>query len=220
MIYIYDILLNFNNNFYEFFEWEKGDNLTLIKKIPLYKVDSNFIDSILTKKIKIDDKIIYEILNKCEIIENKKIKTIKYACLFTDSYRVVGVIFNNDLIVSKLSDLLLDEASDTINVSKRCILTDISYNIIGSNKIKYFRTRNEEKIENYLKDELKKNKLNNLDKLRYLYFEYFLKTPLNNEIAYDELINSFKDGITFKHIKLYDLIKLSNEEKVRSNLTK
>ena len=32
MTYIYDIVLNFNNDFYEFYEWDKNDNLTLIKK--------------------------------------------------------------------------------------------------------------------------------------------------------------------------------------------
>lgn len=214
MTYIYDILLNFNNEFYEFFEWEKNDNITLVKKIPLYKVESSLIDNILTKKIKIEDKLVYEILDKCEVIENKKIKKIKYACLFTDTYRVIGILLNNDFKVFKVSDLLLDEAFDTIAISKRCSLSDVAYNIIDNRNINYFKTRNEEKIENYLKEEFKKNKLNDSLKLSYLYFEYFSKNPTNIELAYTELNNSFLNGITNKHLKLYELIKLSNKEKV------
>ena len=37
MIYIYDILLNFNNEFYEFYEWEKSDLLFHIKKFLFIK---------------------------------------------------------------------------------------------------------------------------------------------------------------------------------------
>ena len=72
MTYIYDILLNFNNDFYEFYEWEKTDYITHIKKIPIYKVNTNLIDDLLTKKIVIDSPITYEIMNKTEVFENKK----------------------------------------------------------------------------------------------------------------------------------------------------
>ena len=52
MTYIYDIVLNFNNDFYEFYEWDKNDNLTLIKKIPLIKVESDFLDKVFNLIIK------------------------------------------------------------------------------------------------------------------------------------------------------------------------
>ena len=52
MTYIYDIVLNFNNDFYEFYEWDKNDNLTLIKKIPLIKVESDFLDQVFNLKLK------------------------------------------------------------------------------------------------------------------------------------------------------------------------
>lgn len=32
MVYIYDILLNFNKNLIEYFEWEEKDNIKYIKK--------------------------------------------------------------------------------------------------------------------------------------------------------------------------------------------
>lgn len=209
MTYIYDILLNFNNNFFEFFEWEKSDTIYHIKKIPLYKVNSNFIDDILSKKIVLDSNIILEIINKCEYYERKSIKYLKYCCLFTDSYRVIGVLFNDDFLNYKVSDLLLDEAYDTMNISKKVDLTDIKYNIIGFKKNNYFLTRNEFKIKKYLLNEFRKCYKSNNDKLKYLYFEYFNTCVLEIDKVYKDLISSLDKEINNKHLKLYELIKLS-----------
>ena len=41
MNFIYDIVLNFNKNYYNFFEWNKKDNIISVKKIPLFLVDNN-----------------------------------------------------------------------------------------------------------------------------------------------------------------------------------
>ena len=38
MTYIYDILLNFNEEYYEFYDWNKEDTIVHIKKIPIYKI--------------------------------------------------------------------------------------------------------------------------------------------------------------------------------------
>ena len=40
MNYIYDIVLNFNSNYYEFYEWNKNDNIINVRKIPVFKVDN------------------------------------------------------------------------------------------------------------------------------------------------------------------------------------
>ena len=40
MNYIYDILLNFQNEYYDFFEWNTNDQITHIKKIPIIKVSN------------------------------------------------------------------------------------------------------------------------------------------------------------------------------------
>lgn len=219
MTYIYDILLNFNNDFYEFYEWEKSDNITHIKKIPIYKVSSKVIDDILTKKIKIDDPITYEILNKTEIFDNKKIKTLKYACLFTDSYKVIAVLLNDDFSISKVSDLLLDESCDTIDISKRCNLISLTYNIIGKKKDYGFLTRKEIKIKKYLINEFKNAyKEKDFNKLEYLYFEYFDNSLNDIEKIYEELNDSLKKELTIKHIKLYELLKLCHQGNL-SNLT-
>ena len=174
MIYIYDIILNFNSVFYEFYEWDNKDNLTFIRKIPIIKVDTDFINDILTKKVVIDDPIVLEITNKCEITSCKKANKIKYACLFTDSLKVVGVILNDKKQIIKVSDLLLDEANDAINISKRTNTRFITYNILENKNNEFFLTKKEIKIKNYLKEEIEniQNK-KDFSKLSYLYFEYF-----------------------------------------------
>ena len=49
MNYIYDLLLNFNENIYEFYDWNKTDNIKHIKKIPIFKIDSKKNETIKDK---------------------------------------------------------------------------------------------------------------------------------------------------------------------------
>ena len=41
MNYIYDILLNFKKEFFEFYEWNLNDDIIHIRKIPVFKVRKN-----------------------------------------------------------------------------------------------------------------------------------------------------------------------------------
>ena len=211
MTYIYDIVLNFNNDFYEFYEWDKNDNLTLIKKIPLIKVESDFLDKVFNLKLKIDDPLILEITDKCEV-NNKKKKILKYACLLTDSYRIIGILLNNKGEIIKLSDLLIDEAFETLNISKRLQTKNIAYNILETRNNNCFLTRNEIKIKEYMELELKRiNKENDLEKLKYLYFEFFNKTPTDDLNIYKELLKTINTNLTNNHLKLYKLLKLIHQ---------
>jgi len=214
MTYIYDILLNFNEDFYEFYEWEKNDKIYHIKKIPIFKVNTTFMEDLLTKKIEIDKNFLNIIINKTEVFDSKRIKNIKYSCLLTDTYKVIGALFKDGKIY--LSDLLLDEASDAISIANRCNLIDIEYNIIENKKINYFETRNEINLRNNLYNEITSiYNANDINKLEYIYFEYFNKNNIDINSIYQELINSL-DNINSKHLKLYELIKLC---KKTSNLT-
>ena len=220
MIYIYDILLNFNNEFYEFYEWEKSDLLFHTKKIPIYKVETKVIEDFLTKKVIIDSPLLLEIYNKTEMFDNKKVKTIPYAFLLTDSYRVIGVLLNEDHVVIKISDLLLDEEEDAREISKRCNFKELTYNIIGSRKNHYFLTRRETKIKKYLQLEIKNaHQTNDILRLEYLYFELFNKNCLDKDKIYQELMESLQSEITEKHIKLFEIMKLYSANKKLPNLT-
>ena len=219
MVYIYDILLNFNNDFYEFYEWEKNDPIFHIKRMPILKVETEFIDDLLTKKIVIDDSLVMSILNKCEVFDNKKVKTLKYACVFTDTYRVVGVILNDNYMVSKISDLLLDEALDAIDISRRCTLVNPAYTIVGNKKDYSFLTRREVKIKKYLLSELKNAyKEQDKEKLEYLYFEYFGKIETDELKIIEDLKESLKTEVNERHLMLFELLKLASTKKVDSKI--
>ena len=212
MTYIYDILLNFNRDFYEFYEWEKSDNIIHIKKIPIYKVNSFLLEDIHSNDVKLDNSIGLEIMNKTEIFDSRKVKTLKYSCLLTDSYRTIGILLDDDFKVIKVSDLLKDEEEDAINISRRLNLTCIAYNILGSKKVNNFLTRKEIKIKKYLLAEIKNMyKEKDILKLKYLYFEFFNKNNDNIDLLYKEFINSF-ESINENHFKLYELVKLCNKK--------
>ncbi len=212
MIFIYDILLNFNNDLYEFYEWNKNDIILHIKRIPLIKVNTELIYDLVNKKIKINDSLLNLIYNKTELF-NRKNKYIKYSCLLSDGYKVIGILMSDNGEVMKISDLLLDESIETINISNKCNLVNIAYNIIDNKNVDNFLTRKELCIKKYLLKEFNNiYKENNFNKLKYLYFEYFNKTSDDIDIVYEDLIKSLTD-INSNHIRIYNLLNMT------SNLT-
>ena len=215
MIYVYDILLNFNHDLYEFYEWEKSDIIYHIKKIPMYRVSSQFINDVMDNKIKIDDPILLEVLDKTEIFDNKRINQLPNSFLVTDTYRILAILLDSKGYVIKLSDLLLDEAIDTIDMSFKQPIKDIAYTIIKAKKNEVFLTRREVKIKKYLQDEIKKAyRAKDKNKLKYLYFEYFDEYSMEIDTIYEKLLGSLNDVIDKKHIHLYDVLKLCNQSQI------
>jgi len=212
MIYIYDILLNFNNNYYEFYEWDNEDVLVHIKRIPLIKVNTDMINDVINNKVKVSNELLNTIYNKTELY--KKNKTINYACLLTDSYKVIGILLDKDGYIIKISDLLLDEAEDTINISKKNNIVKIEYNILDNKNLNYYLTRDEINIKKYLLEELNNIYIEkDYDKLKYLYFEYCNKNKDDVNYIYKELKESL-NNINDNHRRLYKLLTMT------SNLTK
>ncbi len=203
MIYIYDILLNFSNNrIYDFYEWKKDDNIEHIRKIKLIKVDSRIMDDFELYDITIKDEFSNEIKNGMELFKTKEVKP---AILLTDGYRVLAVLFNDKFKSIKKSKLLLEEELDVIDISHK--LKEMAINYKKTNKSKEdFLTRREFAVKEGLKKELIKSYKNKeVDKLKYIYMEYFEKSIDNLDDIYNDLINSLND-INEKHIKIFDML--------------
>ena len=49
MNYVYDILLNFNEIGYYFYDWNGNDNILHIRKIPIFKIDSKTLKKVIHK---------------------------------------------------------------------------------------------------------------------------------------------------------------------------
>lgn len=214
MNYIYDILLNFNRQLYDFFEWDINDNIVHIRKIPLYKVDTKQLLKIRDNRVKFEQEFLEKIKNKTEVFTNKDVDFLEYAFLLTDGSSVLALKCNQNGESIGKSMLLVDEDMEVLDVSKKLKETDISIEVVTEEKYIPLKTRKEQKMEKYVKDELyKSGKQNANEKLEYLYFECFGK----NEHSVDAILNQFylqmKKGNYNMIRKLYDFFKLTSVQK-------
>ena len=71
MNFYYDILVNLQPNFIEFYEWEKEDNIWPIKKVPLFRVKHSVIVDFLSYDIVFRKEFLNDIFEKT-IVKNDK----------------------------------------------------------------------------------------------------------------------------------------------------
>ena len=211
MIYIYDILLNFNTSLIEFFEWEENDLIKYIKKIPIYKVSDDFLYNLVNNEIKIESNFLNNIKDKT-LFDNQN-NNFKYCCLFTNNKIIIGVVFNEIGNVLYLSRLLIEEEKEILTIANRLSLYHIDYEICNfNNEISDNLTRKERNIKNNLLNKINDLYKNNyFEKLNYLYYEYFNKIENNKEEIYNNLIKSI-NNFNYKHNVLYNILKLSEQK--------
>ena len=211
MIYIYDIMLNFNDKLYEFFEWNDEDNIFYIRKIPLFRVSDNVLSDIINNKVIISKNFTQEIKNTYNFYDKDIKDNYDLLCLFTNTKIVVGVAIKNNEIVH-ISRLLLDEEKEIINVSENLDETFINYKLKNKrNNNSFVLTRYESMVREELLLEIDKlYKESNFEKLKYYYFEYFLEIDTNIDKMCKKLYESVLNNFNNKHIKLYEIIMLSN----------
>ena len=185
MNYIYDIILNLNNEFIEFYEWNKNDYLTHVRKIPIFKIDNKTM-----KKIKIGNKIqnykfIASIKNKCCTFgKNNR----NYLTLLCNEEKVIGISLNQKGYIKEISDLLIDEEDYILDSYNKFAF--IKLDIIENNKNYInFLTRNEKEKLKTVKKEIKKS---NNQVLNYLCYELNI-----NEINDEIIIKNFKEMYNF-----------------------
>lgn len=201
MNYIYDILLNFNEEIYDFYEWNTNDEITHIRKIPIIKTNSLHMKNIKNNYVEFEEEFLSTIKNKTEIFSGRTIKNIEYAFLISDGIEVIGLNIKNKKI--KYSKLLLNEESEVLEVVGRLKENEILYKILNKKNISEFKTRKEKEMYKYVMKEIKKLKSEeNIEKLKYISFECFSE-KIENDI-YENLINKIDDN----YVKLYKIFKL------------
>lgn len=211
MTYVYDLVLNFDDNLYDFFEWDKNDNYLHIKKIGVVRVESKIYNDILDNRVMFNDDFFLNIFNKCEYYDKKKVKSFPYVFLLTDTYRTMALMLDDSLKVIKYSSLLIDEEEEVNEISGRLPSVNFEYNIIEKNDINDL-TRYEKKVLNYIKKDLENAyRRKNINKLKYLYYEYFNKENDDLEDIYKRLLLTL-EKYNYRHNDLYKLIKLSCSE--------
>ena len=202
MNYIYDIVLNFNKDFYNFFEWNKNDNIINVKKIPIFLIDNDTFTS-----MKYDNVIVSK-----EFIDLIKDKTYTYtrsklgiSCLISNNKEVIAVLFNDNGNLIKRSSLMLDEEEEVLDEIENDSLYKI--NIIKRRKVNIEnvnRNIKEKKdfLIKYINEE--KNDIN----LKYLYYDYFEKDENNIKIIKNDLIKEIKNNWNKKLNNFYDTVKI------------
>ena len=191
MDYIYDVVLNFQPVYYEFYEWQTTDKIINIKRIPIYKITNQDYLNIKNNDI---------------IIERNTIPKQNKIFLITSGIEIMGIMIDNNGKVIKKSSLLFEESDDILEDKDEIKIIKIKYNIINKSSIK-FESRIKKEKSAYIK-----KYLNNLDKekdkyfLKYLYYEIFTKDESNIDKIYNNLqeLSNSNPSILYESIKKID----------------
>lgn len=185
---IYDILVNFKKIPYEFYEWNKEDDVKHVKKIPSIKVSDSTLYDIFYNDAVVSKNFLDQIKDKTEIFFGRTVKKVKYACVIYNDDVALSILLNDNGEIIGKSKLLFDEEEDVLK--EDVPLKEIDYNIIKKSKKISGLTRREAKIvlllSKYL-DKIHESKKN--DEIKYMYFECFNKVEEDNEKAYKNLKN-------------------------------
>ena len=205
MNYYYDIVLNFQEDNYMFYEWEEEDNIDIIKKIPIFQINLKTFKDLTNNEIKVDTEFLDIINNKTEL----KNKTLKYVALFVSKNGAIALEFNEIGQSIYRSFLQVDDELGVIETIFTIPVYKLNYEI--TKKIIFNKNlRKEDNIKRFIKKEidfLYQNK--EIDKLKYLYNEWFLKD--NDDIIkiYKEMNKKLQDKLSDREITIYNLIRLS-----------
>ncbi|MBR2840283.1 MAG: hypothetical protein IKF01_00255 [Bacilli bacterium] len=205
MNYIYDVILNFNRFFYDFYEWNDSDKIVHIRKIPSFKVSSDDLCSLKYNNIKIDDILYNKIFNKTETFRKKDVKGIMCSCIFSDGKDIIAISFDSRKVNYLKSSLGVDESDEIMDIVKYQKEIKLPYKVIDKKKLYSFKTRFEIENEIFMKNELDKI-YNNHDykKLNYICLECFGKTDKN----FDRAISTIKKEIIKGNDNFYKIFKI------------
>jgi len=198
MDYIYDIVLNFQSNYYDFFEWKQNDKIINIKKIPVYSINNeNYLN------LKYND-VILDIKNI-----PKQIKMF----LVTNGIEVMGILLDNKGRVIKRSSLIFDEADEVLEEKDSIKPLSIKYK---KNIKKNYKLNSRIEIE---KIKFLENYFNNLNKiedeylLKYIYYDIYNLEENNINKVYENLKELINEDLN----TIYNSVKKINIE-LKNNL--
>lgn len=205
MNYVYDILSNFNQELYDFYDWDKNDNFTHLRKVPSFKVSKEVLVDLMFKKVKIKGNLLKLIKDKTQVFTKEGVDVIEYCFIVSDSVNALGVILDEDGVVYKRSKFLVSEELEINKCLKTSKIYNVEYNLLSSKTHYSNMTRNEEKVTNLILNELELI-MDSTDKIDYLYYEWFNTNKGKNK--YKKLVSSIKSSYTSKHEYILELLNL------------
>lgn len=205
MNYVYDILSNFNQELYDFYDWDKNDNFTHLRKVPSFRVSKEVLVDLMFKKVKIKGNLLKLIKDKTQVFTKEGVDVIEYCFIVSDSVNALGVILDEDGVVYKRSKFLVSEELEINKCLKTSKIYNVEYNLLSSKTHYSNMTRNEEKVTNLILNELELI-MDSTDKIDYLYYEWFNTNKGKNK--YKNLVSSIKSSYTSKHEYILELLNL------------
>lgn len=206
---VYDILVNFKKSAYEFYEWNREDNIDHIKVIPSFLVSDECLYDFINYKVKVDKSFLEQIYGKTETFTNHLVKVIDYACILYNDDTCLAAEFNSDGYIIGKSKLLFDEEDDVIISKKNNEQTNINYFVEDKNTLHKSYTRKEVNmvriLNGYLDNIFNKNEV---DEIKYMYFECFNLIENDSKKAYEKLRKSVSEVDLNIMKKLKTLIKV------------
>lgn len=205
MNYYYDIILNFLDTNYLFYDWEEQDNIEYVKKIPIFQVTSKKFKEIYQNNGYVSLEFLKEIENKT-ILKNDK---LKYACLIADKNNALALEFSEEGQIITRSSLTLKDEISLLDYLYPVPVKDIPFTITSKIKINS-DLRKCQKIKKFISLELKRlEEEQNIAKLKYLYLEWFNELEDNVDKMKERMHKKLAKGINEEEIKIYNIIKLS-----------
>lgn len=206
MNYIYDIVLNFNKDYFEFFQWKKGDKIINVKKIPAFRVSDEDMRNLKYNVVKVSKKFI-DMIFELTFFYNKVDNNYKYMCLVSNGNESIGLMFDKDGNLIKRSSLVFDEEEEVNEevFKEKEIVIDYINNVFR--KIEYIS-----RIDRERRDYLFKF-INNLDIekdgsiLKYMYYDYFEEEEEDTSKIKDLILKELNSNTSDKN-KLYDLVRV------------
>ena len=192
MDYIYDIILNFQDNYYEFYEWQVQDKIINVKKIIIYKINNEDYLNLKYNEV---------IIDKGDFPNQTKM------LLVTNGEEVMGLLLDPNGKVLKRSSLLIDESEEILE--EKDIIKNIKINYLNNKyKERISRSRIEcEKIKFINEFFNKINILTDEYLLKYIYYDIYQKEENNTVKIYNNLKSMVNTNINkiYKSIKRIDL---------------
>lgn len=206
MNYIYDIVLNFNKDYYDFFEWKKKDKIINVKKIPAFRVSDEDLKFLKYNDIKVDKSFLDKICN-LTFFYHKIDVNYKYMCLVSNSNESIGILFDNDGNLIKRSSMIFDEEEE---VNEEIINEDITIIKYIKNDFKeiVFVSRGDKEKKDYLYKFLSAldiEKDGNI--LKYIYYDYYEKECSDVCFIKKDLIDKINNCF-FDNDRLFELVKV------------
>ena len=117
MNYIYDILLNFQKDFYDFFEWNPEDEILHIRKIPLFRVSNKDFTIFKKGNVRFESSFMSRIYNRTEKFKKINTSALNYVFLVSNGKEAMGLKLNKNGIITHRSSLLIDEDDEIADMA-------------------------------------------------------------------------------------------------------